>query len=155
LGTAAGSAGGRLDGMQIRYMEGWLSRQLAAQPWVKTVVRFSEAGGPSPVGLTIAGINGQTAHVGMVLGASTSMLAHCDTEEGWAQDATGGPVDVAPNDQLGWCDAIATVVRESGHEHVAQVEPFPGNGQPGKNPGIKLFLTDGSSGYLTVLSVKR
>jgi hypothetical protein len=140
---------------QIHSMEGWLGRQLDAQPWVMSAARFSEAGGPSPVGLTVAGLNGQTVHVGMVLGASTSMLAHCDTEEAWAQDATSGPVDASPSDQLGWCDAIAAVVRDSGHEHVAQVEGFPGNGQPGKNPGIKLLLTDGSSGYLTVLGVKR
>lgn len=140
---------------QIRFVEGWLSRQLGAQPWVKSVARFSEGGGPKPVGLAITGISGQTAHVGMVLGASTSMTAHCDTEEGWSQDATGGPVDANPADPDGWCDAITAVVRQAGHEHVAEVTGFPGNGQRGKAPGVKLLLTDGSAAYLTVLAVRR
>lgn len=139
---------------QIRYMEGWLGRQLDAQPWVKQVARFSEGGGLKPVGLAVTSTSGQTAQVGMVLGASMQ-AARCDTEEGWVQDATGGPVDANPTDQAGWCDAIAEVIRQAGHEYITTVDPYPDNNRPGKSPGVKLSLVDGSSGFVTVWSVKR
>jgi hypothetical protein len=138
---------------QIHFMEGWLARQLAAQPWVKNVARYSDGGGLKPVGLAVTATSGQTAQVGMVLGASM-MAARCDSAEGWSQDATG-PVDANPTDPSGWCDALTAVIRQAEHPHITAVDPHPDNGQAGKNPGIKLSLTDGSAGYLTVWSVKR
>lgn len=140
---------------QIRFMEGWLARQLAGQPWVKTVTRFSEAGGLKPVGLAVTSVGGQTAQVGMVLGSSMSDISRCGTEDGWVQDATGGPVDANPTDPLGWVDALATVIRQAEHQHIAAVDPFPDNGKPGKAPGVKILLTDGSAGYCTVWAVNR
>lgn len=139
---------------QIHYMEGWLARQLDAQPWVKQVTRYSEGGGLKPVGVAVTATNGQTAQVGMVLGSSMT-AARCDTEEGWSQPATGGPVDANPADPLAWVDALTAVIHQAEHPHINAVDPYPDNTRPGKHPGVKLALTDGSSGYCTVWAVGR
>ncbi|WP_176738004.1 hypothetical protein [Micromonospora inyonensis] len=51
--------------------------------------------------MTITATNGQTVHLGMVLGASTTMAVHCETERLGAGYASGGPVDASPADHIG------------------------------------------------------
>jgi hypothetical protein len=140
---------------QVQYMEGWLAAQLDAQPWTARVARFSETQGPKPVGIHIEGSSGQKVAVGMVLGASTTGGACLsDDEDAWTASAST-PVDASPDSPLAWADAIAQAVQAAGHEHVAEVTGFPGNGQPDKQPGVKILCTDRSAAYLTVLPGKR
>lgn len=141
---------------QIHDIEGWLCWQLAAQPWVKDVARFSDGDGkPTPVGLAITGTSGQRAAVGMVLGASTTHSAAADGDDVWATGGTPALLDAAPDSPLGWADSIAALVRATAHPLVAEVTGYPGNGTPGKAPGVKILLTDGSAAYATVLPTGR
>jgi len=131
--------------MDVRVFEGWLAGVLAAQPWAGQVARWSEAGGPKPVGLTLAG----RVHVQLVGGDQKA--APLDP----ADVGVVPSVDASPADPAGWADAITRTVVEAGMPRVKSAETYAQWGGSSKPGGMRVVFVDGSELFASILAASR
>ena len=142
--------------MKVRYFEGFARHVLAAQPWVKSVRTFAQAGVDKPVGLVIEPAAGPTVAVQVVRASPSTPISGEQSDEWTGVDATAAPpVQAAPRSPQEWAAAIVAAVQAAAHPEVRVVETFEDWGRTTTPAGIRVEFTTGAEVFGTILDGQR
>ena len=136
--------------MKVRYFEGFARHVLTAQPWVKTVRTFAEAGVGKPVGLVIEPVAVPAVAVQFVR-ASPSVETDQPDEWAGADSTPAPPVQAAPRSPQEWAAALVAAIQAAAHPEVKAVETFEDWGRTTTPAGIRVEFTSGAEVFGTML----